>query len=121
MGSSYMGFGPPAHSFNGAERRWNVSNTAQYIKCIHEHLLYHDHEQLSLKEKFNEYIMLQLRRIEGINIQIIKTEFPSFYETCLLKLNDQMNAQYLIQNRDSFKLSRTGKHLCDFLTMQLFA
>jgi oxygen-independent coproporphyrinogen III oxidase len=35
-GVSYLGIGPSAHSFNGKQRKWNVSNNSVYIKSILE-------------------------------------------------------------------------------------
>jgi len=36
LGEKYLGIGPSAHSFNGFERSWNVSNNAKYIKELQE-------------------------------------------------------------------------------------
>ena len=35
-GEKYLGLGPSAHSYNGAERRWNIANNNLYIKGINE-------------------------------------------------------------------------------------
>ena len=32
QGKSYIGIGPSAHSFNGKQRGWNVSNNSKYIQ-----------------------------------------------------------------------------------------
>ncbi|MEK7227130.1 MAG: radical SAM family heme chaperone HemW, partial [Bacteroidota bacterium] len=34
QGKNYLGIGPSAHSFNGAERQWNISNNNIYIESI---------------------------------------------------------------------------------------
>ncbi|MGH2553181.1 MAG: radical SAM family heme chaperone HemW, partial [Chitinophagaceae bacterium] len=33
-GKKYLGIGPSAHSYNGTERQWNISNNQQYIESI---------------------------------------------------------------------------------------
>ena len=30
----YLGIGPSAHSFNGTDRQWNISNNVRYIQQI---------------------------------------------------------------------------------------
>ena len=39
QGKSYIGIGPSAHSFNGKQRGWNVSNNSKYIEAIHQNEL----------------------------------------------------------------------------------
>ena len=39
QGKSYLGIGPSAHSFNGKQRGWNVSNNSKYIKAIQNNVL----------------------------------------------------------------------------------
>ncbi len=85
-GRAYLGVGPGAHSFDGQRtRRWNVSNNARYAKVWAEindpadfaaaaGLLYEE-EQLSLADRYNEYIMTGLRRSEGVNADRLAEEF----------------------------------------------
>ena len=34
QGIKYLGLGPSAHSYNGSERQWNISNNNQYIRSM---------------------------------------------------------------------------------------
>ncbi|MBG7630090.1 MAG: radical SAM family heme chaperone HemW, partial [Bacteroidetes bacterium] len=66
LGEKYLGVGPSAHSFNGFERSWNVSNNTKYSKSIQENTLPITVEKLSINNRFNECIMTGLRTIWGV-------------------------------------------------------
>lgn len=72
-GTSYLGLGPSAHSFNGRERRWNVANNAVYIKAINEETSQREVEMLTPVQQLNETIMISLRTMEGMNLNKIET------------------------------------------------
>jgi len=86
FGEKYIGIGPSAHSYNGAERSWNVSNNAKYIKAIDESKLPQTIEVLSENDKFNEYIMTGLRTLWGVSLTRIENEFG---ETILERLKQR--------------------------------
>ncbi len=52
-GKSYLGIGPSAHSFNGKQRGWNVSNNSKYIKAIQQNELPIEIENLTLTNIMN--------------------------------------------------------------------
>jgi len=63
----YFGFGPAAHSFNGRERSWNCKGINSYINGIQNGTRLYKTEAISPKDRFNEFIMVSLRKIEGID------------------------------------------------------
>lgn len=76
-GTPYVGFGPAAHSFDGARRRWNTSDVAAYVRrpghppC--------ETEQLTLHERYDEYVMTRLRTRDGLRPEEIGRRFgPAF-------------------------------------------
>lgn len=72
----YLGIGPSAHSFDGQRRHWNVRNNALYLKGISEGgFPPFEREVLSLQDKHNEYLLTQLRRVEGIDLAYIEKAF----------------------------------------------
>ncbi len=73
----YLGIGPSANSFDGNTRRWNVRNNSLYIKNIRDGIISCAFEELSMKEKYNEYILTSLRTIWGIDISVIEQRFGS--------------------------------------------
>lgn len=72
-GAKYLGLGPSAHSFNGKERRWNISNNTAYIKGINDDLPQRETEVLTSKQQLNETLMISLRTSEGIDLNKIAT------------------------------------------------
>lgn len=67
-GTPYLGVGPSAHSFNGLERRWNVSSNKLYLQGALP-----DVESLSSRDRFNEVIMTSLRTSRGVDLSAIST------------------------------------------------
>jgi oxygen-independent coproporphyrinogen-3 oxidase len=61
-GEAYLGIGPGAHSFDGVERWWNVSNNSLYAKGQLP-----EREMLAPRDRINEKLMTKLRTAEGFN------------------------------------------------------
>ena len=120
-GKKYLGVGPSAHSFNIESRQWNVYNNHQYVKSISEGIIPAEIEILSVKDKFNEYILTSLRTIWGIDLQFVQREFGEYYlETLKSKLLVQLKQTFVEQNNDTFILSEKGKYFADKISLQLF-
>ena len=71
-GIPYLGIGPGAHSFNGEDRQWNISNNALYMKNIENKIQHFEIEKLEEKDRYNEYVMTSLRTIWGIEEKNLK-------------------------------------------------
>ena len=65
-GTEYLGVGPGAHSYNGEVRRWCEQSVEQYVAGVE-----YGSENLTDLDALNEYIMVSLRRIEGIELEYI--------------------------------------------------
>jgi putative oxygen-independent coproporphyrinogen III oxidase len=77
----YDGFGPAAHSFDGNQRFWNVSNLKEYIQRIQSAKSpIEGNEILNNDQKKMELIMLGLRTTEGINIKAFNKLFDLSFE-----------------------------------------
>src|SRR5690606_9720523 len=61
LGKKYIGIGPSAHSYNGTHRSWNIANNSIYINEINSGKLPSEIEELTLSDRYNEYIMTGLR------------------------------------------------------------
>ena len=83
---NYLGVGPSAHSFNGTSRQWNVKNNNQYIKAIEQNKTYFEREELSVKDRFNEYVLTRLRTIWGCDVNEIKLLFGEEIHEYFLKI-----------------------------------
>ena len=123
LGEKYLGIGPSAHSFNGIERSWNISNNPKYIKSLNAGELPLEIEKLSLNNKFNEYIMTGLRTIWGVNLNKIKSDFGISYSEKLLKnIKPFLQKKLLDFNIETQTLTTTkkGKFLSDGIASDLF-
>lgn len=120
-GQSYFGFGPAAHSFDGQKRRWNVANNTLYAKSVQENLPCYEEESLSPKDHYNEYIMLQLRRKEGISTRELQTRFPEYFPIAEKIMEEYFTSGHVLKNQDGYFLSPSGKLLCDRISMEAFA
>jgi oxygen-independent coproporphyrinogen III oxidase len=121
LGKTYVGIGPSAHSYNGLQRSWNVSNNSKYIKEIQQHKLPSEVEILSLTDRYNEYIMTGLRTIWGVSLKRIENEFGERY---LLYLLDQskkfVQDDLLVLVDDVLTTTQKGKFLSDGIASDLF-
>ncbi len=126
LGYNYLGIGPSAHSFNGFERSWNVSNNTKYINALLADELPSEKEQLSEKNRFNEYIMTGLRTIWGVSFQKIEKEFGAMYLEKLKKSAERhIKAGLLEIELRSFSgkvlvTTKKGKFLADGIASGLF-
>ena len=127
-GMPYLGVGPSAHSFNGQQlRQWNISNNARYVKSLQEGVLDFEAEELSPRDRVNEYIMPSLRTAWGLNPTWVEANIGAFYMEELLsslsKLQDQGLASSHRTQQGSppiFTLTRSGKLMADRIASDLF-
>ena len=69
-GEKYLGIGPAAHSFDGAERHWNAASVARYIAGEEA-----EAERLTERDRYNEYLLTRLRTAEGIDLGELRQRF----------------------------------------------
>ena len=105
----YIGFGIAAHSYTNGIRYSNIENIEQYIKNYdedktEENLVFHEKQDMEAMQK--EYMLLGLRKIDGVSIQEFKIKFvanPVFlYHSELEKL---VNEELLEIDGDMIKLT----------------
>lgn len=65
-GVPYLGIGPSAHSYDGQARRWNVANNAHYLQALEKGESFHEQEELSEVDRYNEWVMTGLRLSDGL-------------------------------------------------------
>ena len=68
QGIPYIGIGPGAHSYDGTDRRWNLSNLTDYIATPEGKDVPHEVEHLTTEERYDERIITELRTARGIDI-----------------------------------------------------
>lgn len=72
-GESYLGAGPSAHSFNGAQRRSSARSIAPYLDEAAKPV--YDTETLTPADRYNEFVMTSLRCAEGVDVGVMRQKF----------------------------------------------
>lgn len=108
----YLGFGVAAHSYNNKIRYSNINSIEEYIKGSNKII----HEKQTLEDMQKEYMLLGLRKIEGINIQKFKNKFaqnPIFiFREQLSKLVDE---ELIIVDGNEIKLTNKGLDIANIV------
>ncbi|WP_115808008.1 radical SAM family heme chaperone HemW [Winogradskyella pacifica] len=121
QGKSYLGIGPSAHSFNGKQRGWNVSNNAKYIKSIEQNELPIEIETLTHTDQYNEYVMTGLRTIWGVSLDKVETDFGMDFKDYLIEQSEIfINQQLLYIDDKHVQVTKKGQFLCDGIASELF-
>ena len=121
LGKKYIGIGPSAHSYDGKNRGWNISNNSLYIKSIQENKLPIEIETLTKTDRYNEYIMTGLRTIWGISLERIEQEFGKTYLDYLNKQAAKFIEDHLLfVDENILRTTKKGKFLSDGIASDLF-
>jgi len=119
-GRKYLGFGPSAHSYDGNIRRWNLSSITLYMKAIENNTCYFDYENLSERDKLNEYIMTSLRTFWGINLQEVKGKWGEYLARKLLVNLNKISPENIINSEQNWTLTQQGMMISDDIISDLF-
>jgi oxygen-independent coproporphyrinogen III oxidase len=71
----YLGLGPSAHSYNVITRNWNPRSIPMWSSSIKNGSLALETEQLTTKDRINDYLLTSLRTIWGIDVEYIRMTF----------------------------------------------
>lgn len=95
----YLGVGPSAHSYDKNTRQWNIANVRKYINAIENGTVSFEMETLTLQDKINDYIMVKLRTIEGMNLNTISALFGTKYLEHITKTASKFSADlHVVEN-----------------------
>lgn len=115
----YVGFGAAAHSYTNGVRYSNIENIEEYIENyendrIADNFVFHEKQTHNMKVK--EYMMLGLRKLNGINIQEFKEKFAAnpiyVFKNELEKL---VNEDLLKIDGDYIRLTNKGLDLANLV------
>lgn len=121
-GVPYLGFGPSAHSFNGSVRSWNVANNAGYLRALDGgKLAVASSETLTDRDQLNEYLMTQLRIVEGVDLRLLRDQWGFD----LLREEEEAVAEWkseelVVVDSDWLRLTRRGFMVSDGIIRELF-
>ncbi len=108
----YIGLGTSAHSYLNKKRYSNTNNIEEYIKNIQENNISKNitiHEEQTEESTMNEYMLLGLRMIQGININEFKQKFKIDPTIKYKEILEKLQKENLIQiTKTSIKLTKQG-------------
>jgi oxygen-independent coproporphyrinogen-3 oxidase len=120
-GKSYLGLGPSAHSFNGTERQWNISNNALYLTSIANNAIPFEKEVLTKTQRLNEYIMISLRTIEGLSLRYVAERWGGEVADAIKKdAAIFLGEGTMTAPGDHLILTDKGRFLADGIAAELF-
>ena len=121
QGKKYLGLGPSAHSYNGRHRMWNIANYNLYIRSLTEGKIPQEKEELTQTEQLNEYIMISLRTMEGLNLQRVEQQWGAQKKEAIEKGAQKHAAHNLIrQQNNTLQLTESGMLMADGIAADLF-
>ncbi|MEA3495048.1 MAG: radical SAM family heme chaperone HemW, partial [Bacteroidota bacterium] len=110
----YLGVGPSAHSYDLKSRQWNTNNNTEYIKKINSKEKYFETEILDSADKFNEYLMLSLRTIWGVDLDKLFSISNNFNrEKFDNKIEYFQNMDFIFREGNKIKLTDEGTLFSD--------
>jgi len=120
-GIHYYGFGPSAHSFDGKKRKWNIANNALYIASIDQQTIPFEEETLTTMQQLNEYIMISLRTMEGLDLELVNKRFgQAVYEQVQNGASKYLQNNQMETRENKLLLTNNGKLLADGIAADLF-
>jgi oxygen-independent coproporphyrinogen-3 oxidase len=121
MGAKYLGIGPSAHSYNISHRFNNKADISLYISKIVQNKSAVTKEKLSPEDNYNEFIMVRLRTMWGIDLREVKFNFGYELHDYLEKQCRQwIKSGHLAMQGQVLKLTRKGMFLSDSIFADLF-
>ena len=114
-GRPFLGFGPSAFSYWEGKRFKNVSNLNKYCKILNTAQSPMDFvEELSPRDKIKEWLVINLRLIEGVNLDLFNLD-PETKEAI-----DRLKKQGLLtQKGNILKMTKKGVLFYDRIAVEL--
>lgn len=113
----YLGFGAGASSYNGIARYKNIEDLEKYIENMEKDNLAKNiviEEIQNREDKMKEYMLLGLRKINGININNFRKKFGT---TPLYKYNKELTKlvreELILMDTNNIRLSKKGLNLAN--------
>lgn len=118
---NYLGVGPGAHSYNGENRHFNISNNHKYMKSIESGVVPFEIEHLTKKDLANEFLLTSLRTKWGCDLQRLNDLYSyDLINSQKSKLSGLIRDGFIIMENKRIFLSGKGKFLADSIISDLF-
>lgn len=120
-GTTYLGLGPSAHSYNGYSRQWNASGISAYLEAIHKGTIPAEAEILTKEQQYNEFIMTGLRTMWGCAVDKIHDKFGQKSAGYFIStIRPWLEKGCIVECNGIYTLTRKGKLLADGIASDLF-
>lgn len=119
-GTEYLGLGASAHSFFENKRFWNIANVKTYMDNIFKNDCFYESENLSEKDRYNEFIMLGLRTTKGLFLKKLQENFNENFYTNFIQSLKQINSKFYTIENGFLKLNLDGMFVSDYIIQNLF-
>jgi oxygen-independent coproporphyrinogen-3 oxidase len=77
-------------------------------------------EELTIEQRYNEYILTSLRTIWGTDLEQVKGLFAGFYDQCLEAAQKYISSGDLVKKENKLFLTDKGKLIADRIAADLF-
>jgi len=116
----YLGIGPSAHSYDLHSRQWNIASIQEYIRAVNAGTTFFEREELTLNDRYNDFVMVSLRTSEGIDVSLLKLEFGSeLADYCLKNIKTFIDSEQVYDSEGKLRLSASGIQLSNLILIQL--
>ncbi|HIS33492.1 MAG TPA: coproporphyrinogen III oxidase, partial [Candidatus Avirikenella pullistercoris] len=120
-GIPYLGAGPSAHSYNLVSRQWNVASNKLYLESLYGGGSFYEKEELSLQDRYNEYVMTALRTMWGADTDTVRERFSPAMADYLEKQAAPFVKQGMLVSGGSRLYIPSGQFLIsDYIISHLF-
>ncbi|MCD4770729.1 MAG: coproporphyrinogen III oxidase, partial [Bacteroidales bacterium] len=118
---NYLGLGPSAHSYNGYSRQWNIADIKNYMKTIESGIIPFYSEVLDEKMKFNEYLMISLRTMWGVDLEYIEKVFNKEIHDFIVNAATRFIEYGMLEmkNKNTLILTNQGMMISDNIIREL--
>lgn len=115
----YLGFGPGAHSYFKDIRFSYKRSVSNYIKCclgVGNEEMTDEYEEIPLRERLGEYVMLRMRLNEGIDTRKFLMLFGKDFErTYGKKLAKYIKGGFVEYENGYYRFTRTGMFVSNYI------
>lgn len=116
----YLGVGPSAHSYDLNSRQWNIASITKYISALKNNTTFFEKEELTLFDRYNDYVMVSLRTLEGIDLVFLEKKFGIELATyCFVNIQSYIENNYVIHSDKKLSLTLEGIMISNQILIQL--
>lgn len=119
-GVPYLGIGASAHSFDGENRWWNAPNMKSYLQQGENGLFLPEIEKGTHVSRYNDYVIVSLRTMWGLDIEELGNKFGDFYANYFLKeVGGFIDKGWVVRQGNSYSITPEGLFVSDTILVAL--